>query len=178
MESDDRRVERAETYKLLATLLLDEPALEAVEHFQEVFQLDLQEPIEDIAADFSTLFYNPKSHLIPYESAYARISDSPVVPDDVASGVYNAYLREGLILEDENVIPDHIAAELFFISYLIEAGKKEPLREFLRDHAVQWVPQFCDDLYESAGTEFYREVAAVTKDYVLSEYEELSYEPE
>lgn len=178
MEFDDRRVERAETYKLLATLLLEEPSLEAVEHLQEIFQLDLQESLEDITADFSNLFYNPESHLIPYESAYARISDSPVVPDDVTSTVYNAYLREGLVLEDVNIIPDHISAELFFVSYLIESGKKEQLRNFLQDHAAQWIPVFCDDLYESAGTDFYRELAAIIRDYIQTEYEELSYESE
>jgi anaerobic sulfite reductase subunit A len=174
MDFDDKSGEVSETYKLLAVLFMKEPDLGTVEHFQDVFQIELQESLYDITDDYVQLFQGHEGNLTPYESAYVQMADSPVMSEDVRESVYHAYLREGLVLDDINIIPDHISAELFFISYLVEAGRKDSLRDFLQRHALQWIPQFCDDLYESAGTVFYRELAAVTKDYILNEYEELS----
>lgn len=163
--------ENAETFKLLAALFLEEPVIDMVEHFQTVFDLDLGDSMEDIHDDYERLFFGQETHLLPYESSYTRISDAPVPPGDVTTIVYNSYIREGLLLDEPDIVPDHISAELAFIGYLLEVGRNDALQEFLRSHAIQWVPQFCDDLYESAGTDFYRELAAVTKDCVLSMYE-------
>lgn len=165
----------SEAYRLLATLLMKEPEISHIENFRESFQVEFAASVNDIALDFSELFYNPLEHLLPYESAYLQLTDSPVVPDNVTDQVYAFYMKEGLLLDEGvNIVPDHISAELFFMSYLIETNKRDSLKEFLERHAIRWIPQFCDDLFESAGTDFYREVAAVTKDLVLNEYEELS----
>ena len=165
----------AEAFRLLATLYMYEPDSTLVENFQESFQTEFNASMADIVDDFHELFYSSDQHMTPLESSYVHVSDSPVGSDSGTERVYSFYLQEGLILdEDINMIPDHIAAELFFISYLIETNRMDSLKEFLQQHAVQWIPQFCDELYEFAATDFYKELAAVTKDALLTQYEALS----
>jgi len=173
MDFDDKSGEIADTYKFLAEMFMRPPDVEMVEHFQDIFQTDLDESIHDIVDDFANLFFNPQEHLLPHESAYVDLDDTLLISDDVPGTVYDSYLKEGLVLEDASTAPDHISTELFFLSYLVESAKTDALKAFLLKHAVRWIPQFCDDLYDSASTEFYRELAAITKDFLLADYEEL-----
>jgi len=173
MDFDDKSGEIADTYKFLAEMFMRPPDINMVEHFQDVFQTDLEESLQDIVDDYAQLFFDPEEHLLPHEAAYSDLQDTLLLHGDVSSMVYDSYLKEGLVLEDASTAPDHISTELFFLSYLIESGKKEGLKNFLIKHAVRWIPQFCDDLYESASTEFYRELAAITKDFLLTDYEDL-----
>jgi TorA maturation chaperone TorD len=60
--------------------------------------------------------------------------------------------------------------ELIFMSYLIEKKLKDLQIDFLR-RLCEWIPLFCDTLYEKAKTDFYKEVATSLKEFVLSECE-------
>jgi TorA maturation chaperone TorD len=172
---DDERGSMSEAFKVLATLLMVEPDISIVESFKETFMVESSALLNEVSDDFHTLFYDEITRLVPLESVYVHTSELPVLTGNVADSLYNFYLREGLILDETiNISHDHISAELFFVSYLIEAGRGESLKEFLHDHALVWIPQFCDDMYERADTDFYQEVASITKDMVLSEYEQLS----
>lgn len=91
-------------------------------------------------------------------------------------------------------IPDHIAVELELMQRLAahEAelwGRKaaEPAQEgtdeqldrcleveaqFLREHLSKWIPGFCDRAVEKSTVPFYREMAELTKSFVLTDLEE------
>jgi TorA maturation chaperone TorD len=175
MELDDDREALSETYKFLATLFMAEPDAALVEGFQEFFVIESSTSFDDVAIDFDNLFFDPLDHMDPYESSYSKAYGAHADSGNVKESLYSIYLREGLILDEGlNIQPDHISAELFFISYLVETSRTESLRSFMKDHAVIWIPHFCDDLYEKTSSYFYKELAAITKDLILTEYEQLS----
>jgi TorA maturation chaperone TorD len=172
---NDERGSMSEAFKVLATMFLTEPDLSIVEGFKETFMVESSALLNDALDDFHNLFYDEMDRLVPLESAYVQPADLSIRTDNIAESLYSFYLREGLLLDDTtHIAHDHISAELFFISYLIETGRTESLKEFFRDHVIMWIPQFCDDLYEKAYTDFYKDVASITKDLILNEYEQLS----
>jgi TorA maturation chaperone TorD len=175
VELGDNRETLSETFKFIATLFMTVPDAALVEAFQEFFMVESSTSLDDISIDFENIFFDTLYRLDPYESSYCHGSDAHAASEKVRERLYNVYLREGLILDEGiNIQPDHIAAELFFVSYLVETDRKESLRVFMEDHAMTWIPGFCDDLYEKASSDFYKELAAITKDLILTEYEQLS----
>ncbi len=72
--------------------------------------------------------------------------------------------------EEINLIPDHISAEMPFMSYLIKNGISELQKKFLEDHLVKWIPEYCNELQKYAGTVFYKEIANILKEFILSEH--------
>ena len=46
-------------------------------------------------------------------------------------------------------------------------------RDFVIDHALTWMPQFCDELERRAGTPFYRGAAQTLRALLESERERL-----
>jgi TorA maturation chaperone TorD len=79
-----------------------------------------------------------------------------------------------MIDEEISIIPDHISAELLFMSYLIENGLTEHRIKFLREHLFRWVPEYCDEIQRHANSAFYKEVANILKEFILSDYELMS----
>ena len=83
--------------------------------------------------------------------------------------------------------PDHVGLELGFLSYLCNrendarrnndpkcAAKCMHMEyEFLRDHILEWVPIFCDQIAENDRTGFYRAIAILTKEFILADGEEI-----
>lgn len=172
---DDERGSVSEAFKIIASLFIAVPGISIVEDFKSTFMVESFSLLNEVSDDFHALFHVDMDGLVPMESAYLHPSELPIMTSNVSESLYGFYLREGLILDENMNIPyDHISAELFFISYLIEAGRTGSLKEFLEDHAIMWIPRFCDDLYERASTDFYQEVASITKDLVMNEYEQLS----
>jgi len=168
-------IERAELYRLFAGLFIYEPSDETAAHVKEILQLKSIEPPQQIRMDFVRIFSAPTAQLMPYESFYNYpLGDIPRLWGRAAEDVQTFYLSTGLMF-DEGIefIPDHISAELFFMSYLIENGILDLQKVFLEMHIVKWMPEFCDDLHKHAGTIFYKEVADMLKEFILSEAEEL-----
>jgi len=52
-----------------------------------------------------------------------------------------------------------------------EHGPADAQKEFLGDHLLLWVPAFCDEVMKHCSTAFYREVAAILREYLSSDYE-------
>jgi TorA maturation chaperone TorD len=81
--------------------------------------------------------------------------------------------------------PDHIGIELTYVSYLCskEAGARKSgdadaeiryLRmqyDFLRQHILKWVPDFCEKIAKSDRTGFYGGIVTLTKEFVLADSE-------
>jgi TorA maturation chaperone TorD len=96
--------------------------------------------------------------------------------------VKNRYAEEGLDICLKEV-PDHIAIELEFMYFLIfkelEATKvndfdnasryQEKQRTFLENHLGAWVPDFTDKIEANSQTEFYKNIARITKYFIDSD---------
>ncbi|HIE58166.1 MAG TPA: hypothetical protein EYP88_08055, partial [Anaerolineales bacterium] len=80
--------------------------------------------------------------------------------------------------------PDHIVIELEFMYYLIfrelEALEQSDIERarrfldiqdaFLRDHLGTWISKFAKNVEENAQTDFYKNLAIVSKQFVQSDH--------
>lgn len=170
---DNKAAERAAVYKLFSALLMKEPTIEIVQEVKELFRIESDEPVEAISRDFAGIFLRPDLHLAPYESLYNfPPGDKPALWGKAALEAQTFYESAGLVLDDSiTLIPDHLSVELLFMSYLIENGRIEGQRRFLEEHLFLWLPAYCDEILKHAETLFFRELANLLKEFIISEYE-------
>jgi len=174
-ENED--AERAELYKLFSDLFMSEPAEETLLQAKALFQMNFDTPADEIRKDFVRIFMSPDLHPSPYESLYNfSVGERPGLWGK-ATGTVNAfYEAAGLTLDEEmTLIPDHLALELLFMHYLIQNGLVEKQEMFLKEH-LRWVPGYCDEMQKHAATPFYKEVAKILKEFMLSEQEQFEGE--
>ncbi len=165
---DYSNIERAEAYRFLADFFLTAPEEDMLRTIKEDFDLESDETSEEIRRDFDRLFSYPEGKLPPIESFFLTLENT-----SSAEEVADMYARAGLTIEDGfELIPDHLYLELLFMSYLIETSKFELQKLFLGEHLLNWVPSYCDELLKEAKTVFYREVAEITRDFLITESEE------
>lgn len=169
---DEEEIERAELYKLFATLFSREPSDEIIYQFRDMFQMRFTEPPQAIRMEFLNLF---SSHqLSPHESLYNYPPyELPRLWGKATEEVEAFYNSVGLMIDEEiSLIPDHISAELFFMSYLVENKLLKEQKLFMEKHLLQWVPLYCDELEKHASTTFFREVAMLLKEFIITDYED------
>lgn len=165
---DYSNIERAEAYRILADFFLKAPEEDMLRTIKEDFELESEEPAAEIREDFVRLFSYPEGKLPPIESFFLTLENTSSA-DEVAG----SYAGAGLAIDEEFVlIPDHLYLELLFMSYLIENNRYELQIKFLEEHLMNWVPYYCDELLKQAKTVFYREIAEITRDFLISESEE------
>lgn len=166
----------AATYRLLATLFLKEPDVELLLELSEGLDVGISDSADKIAEDFTSLFYGLADPVYPFESFYTESGKSIGGPEGaVADDLQRCYARAGLVIDqDRGIPPDHIGIELLFVSYLIENVMIDELRGFFERHIINWVPRFLDEMEKKAGTAFYREIARITKECLLTDYGELN----
>lgn len=147
--------------------------------------------VEELAVEYARLFLGPGPHTTPYAGIY--------LGGDGASlwGPETVWVKR--FIEDAGFdyrpdfhgLPDHIAVELEFMQEMtsrearaLEQGNVAEARPFVETEAVfltrhmaRWVPKFCAKTTSQAPLPFYREMAALTVDFILSEAEELSSTP-
>jgi TorA maturation chaperone TorD len=169
---DEEDIERAELYRLFASLFSREPSDELIYQFREMFQMTFNEPPQEIRMDFTALFSGHR--LLPNESLYNYPPhDIPRLWGRATEEVEAFYNSVGLTIDEEiNLIPDHISAELLFMSYLIDNRLLNEQKSFMEKHLLQWIPQYCDELNRQASTGFFKEVALLLKEFILTDYEE------
>lgn len=134
----------------------------------------------ELEKDYTRLFVSAHPGVVapPYSSVY--LDGSGQVWGASTAEVVNCYRAAGLDIADEfNDIPDHIAAELEFVSYLIGEQQKddegvaapdseldEIERQFLDGHLFKWAPAFFGRVAEHAETTFYRRAASIARQFV------------
>ncbi|CAD6491791.1 MAG: Chaperone protein TorD [Candidatus Argoarchaeum ethanivorans] len=130
---------------------------------------------EQMVDEYTRLFIGPhRLPVQPYESSWIngeRFGRSLLE-------VKKDYLSAGIVKSKDYPEPeDCIAFELKFMHYLcaeeLSADSNEQLlkclnlqRDFLHRHLLKWVPAFCDALYESELSDFYKGVAKITKSFL------------
>jgi TorA maturation chaperone TorD len=126
-------------------------------------------------------------HAPPYGSVY--LDGARQIMGESTLEVRNKYREVGLdISSGFRNPPDHIAAELEFMYFLIlkeiEAIENsdiektlsflEKQRDFLKKHLGAWVFDFADNIEENAETDFYKNLARVTKTFIQQNFDDLS----
>lgn len=144
--------------------------------------------IQEMKVDYARLFVGPYTLLAPpYGSVY--MEQERRIMGNSTMDVINRYRQSGLVVaEDFKDAPDHIAAELEFMHYLmykeIEAtnqGDTNSLytcffdqQSFLKNHLGAWVPEFAGNILDHARTSCYRNLARVTDGFIKNDYQAIS----
>ncbi len=136
--------------------------------------------------DFTNLFL---LHLIPYESFYLREDQMMETGgENPVQQLFNDYDFRVELDKARVLSADHIGVELEFMFKLAEAemkaleeGDTEAAAEiakleydFLKEHLVEWAPMYLINVKNEAGTAFYFDLADVTLEFILSDFEYLT----
>lgn len=131
---------------------------------------------EKLTDEYTRLFLGPgSSPVLPYESMYM---DGKMMGPSLLR-LKKDYRKAGIAKSKDYPEPeDHIAFELKFMQHLCEEalengwskGKCWALqKEFMDEHLMKWVPDFCDDLYKSEQSDFYKGIAKITRGFIFLE---------
>jgi TorA maturation chaperone TorD len=143
--------------------------------------------VKSLKVDYSKLFVGPYDLLAPpYGSMY--LEGARKIMGASTLDVRNRYREVGLdISVDFKEPPDHIAAELEFMHYLItkevEAIKTGDFKgamlylqkqmKFLKTHLSVWVPEFTGKIEAKAETAFYKHLAKFTKIFIKKDRDKI-----
>lgn len=147
---------------------------------QETFR---QAPLETLTVDYSSLFVGPYNvPAPPYGSVY--LENGRTVMGESTLDAARRYRQAGLAVTVDFKAPaDHVAAELEFMYLLVFQGiavaaegddllfeeNLERRGAFLVIHLGAWADDFCRSVEKSAGTDFYRSLAAATRIFIAEE---------
>jgi TorA maturation chaperone TorD len=166
----------------LPDLISEEELSEGFKLLREFVQKNKGKAIDDLQKDlvgeYTRLFIGPhRLPVQPYESWWV---DGKLMGGSLLK-VKQVYRKAGIAKANEYAEPeDHIAFELRFMHYLCEeelsANTEERIaeclnmqKEYLNDHLLMWVPDFCDALTENKLSDFYKGIARLTKGFILLE---------
>lgn len=144
---------------------------------------------EEREAEFNRLFSGAMA-AVPFESAYERdIFRKQAGLADIA-GFYRAF---GFALPDSTRWqPDHIGVQLEYCSVLLQRTAHatqesweeqgaicvDALRKFVEEHPGRWADAFTGDLERASRLPVYRELAALTRDWLALEIGALELQPD
>lgn len=147
--------------------------------------------LEDLAVEYARLFLGPGRHISPHESVHRQRGDGQggQLWGESTVEVKKFIEFAGLHYDSEyRGLPDHISVELEFMEHLTrreeqawtEDDKEAAIycrkieNKFIEDHLVKWIPDFCDKVEGEAELPFYRDMAALTKNFIEFEKEEVT----
>lgn len=131
--------------------------------------------IQHLLIDYARLFVGPFDLLAPpYGSVY--LEKTRRIMGETTENALRDYREAGLEMDRAFYEPpDHIAVELEFMYYLVflninAAGDKMQIQNsFLNHHIGLWVEDFAGLVEKWAATEFYRNLARITRLFVKTD---------
>ncbi len=177
----------------LQNLLLDlAMPVKEQDYFKNPFENVPGEQVADtLGIEYTRLFINtPNSALLvpPFESCYKNNSGL-VMDRETISDLTTAYKQAGLIFPDDSILlPDHIAVELEFMSYLSEqeytsrenndADKTKTIIQqesaFFKKHLNSFLPELLEKIKEYSKDLFYSNLARITALFLAEESDYLN----
>lgn len=143
---------------------------------------------QELAIEFTRLFYGPGRHISPHESVQLKRGSGTLWGEETVA-VKRIIEAAGFDFEDEfNGIPDHISVELEFLAKLTHL-EAEAWREgdcaaagnalewqhyFVARHAGKWMPGFCRKVSKDAGLPFYAVFASLLRQFLAGEKAEIA----
>jgi TorA maturation chaperone TorD len=157
----------------------------------DFFQKNEEELLEDMAVEYTRLFLGPGKHISPHESVHHQRDDTQQgqLWGESTVEVKKFIESSGLDYRSEyRGLPDHISVELEFMQQVTlreEQAWREDDRdgalyclkiekEFIEEHLIRWIPIFCEKVIREAELPFYREMAALARDFMESEKGEMN----
>jgi len=150
-------------------------------------EYDRKELIERyLNVDFTNLFL---LHLVPYESFYMREDQMMETGgDNPVQALFNEFDFRVELDKARVMGADHIGVELEFMYKLADAQMKaledenyetaaqiaEMEYNFLKEHLLEWSTMYLLNVKSEAGTAFYFDLADVTLEFILSDFEYLT----
>lgn len=137
--------------------------------------------IEELLVEFTRLFIGSIEYVAP---PYASYYLEGRLFGDSALKALEFYKKAELNLKDDfNELPDHIAVQFEFMSYLIsqevkylyeknypQASKFYQLqREFLETCVFTWINSFCNKIKEGTHSKFYYSLADVLQSFIYAQ---------
>ena len=163
--------------------LLEDLAPEAARFARDAAHAGEQASPESLAVEHARLFVGPFRLVAPpYGSMY--LDDAKTVMGESTGKVSAFYASCGLHLADDfHELPDHIAAELEFLSFLahkeresIAAGDRGEANRFtvlqlsfLDRFLLPWIRPFTRSIQEGTESPFYQAIARCTETYVTGD---------
>ena len=151
-------------------------------------ELQGTENLDKLTVEFARLFIGPyRLPAPPYGSIY--LEGERKIMGDSTIDVRQRYLDSGLVIsENFKDAPDHIAAELEFMHFLvsneinaIRSGQFDESAEcllkqksFLAAHLGAWIADFSRDAEHSTTCDFYRHMARATRVFITEDLQYLS----
>lgn len=144
--------------------------------------LDSISDLEEVQADYVNLFDLPKPNhaLSPFESLQRG---EGVLLGQQTKEVQDYYLEFGLEISDGfNELPDHVTAELAFMSFLCAEEAKALSQEhawhyqagqhhFLNNHAMKWVPDLFAKVLEHSHTDIYHIFPVIVNQFLVQDFD-------
>ncbi len=165
--------------------------LEGLEHVARVANWLKARPnqeavLVELEKEYTRLFITayPKTIAPPYSSVY--LDKERLVWGESTAEAARLYEAAGLgISENFHDIPDHIAAEFEFVSYLISEQLRDRdnstritaldqiQKDFLSSHLLRWSPEFLSRVAEFSQIPFYQVVAGLAREFLVAETQHL-----
>ena len=198
-----QQISRINLYALTSRLLMsevDEELLKSIEEDENMLSffptfktwkrredMERKDLISNyINVDFTNLFL---LHMIPYESFYTR--DDQMMEtggDNPVQVIYNAYEFRVELDKARIMAGDHIGVEMEFMYKLCESemkaledGEMDVADEiaqiqhgFLKDHILEWAPMFLLNVKSEAATAFYFDLADLSLEFMMSDFQYLT----
>lgn len=139
-----------------------------------------EEEFQHLHWDYTRMFIGPNTlSAPPWESSY--LNQERLLFQKETLEVRRKYLKYNFIPKNyPHEADDHIGLELDFMGRLCELANKrlknmdtqgaieslEDQRLFLKEHMLKWVPNFTQDINNSAETDFYKGMAKILKGYM------------
>lgn len=168
--------------------LLAEVAPEGAQHAADAAVAAGQDTLEALAVEHARLFVGPfQLAAPPYGSLY--LDDAKTVMGESTARVAAFYRTCGLHLADDfHELPDHIAVELEFMSYLAfkereaeAVGDEEEgtrfvalQREFLDRFLLPWLEPFTSAIINDGEAPFYQAIARATAAFIAADHAALN----
>ena len=157
----------------------------------DFFQKNEEELLEDMAVEYTRLFLGPGKHISPHESVHHQTDDTQQgqLWGESTVEIKKFIESSGLDYRSEyRGLPDHISVELEFMQQVTlreeQAWREEDKdgalyclrieKKFVEKHLIRWIPIFCEKVIREAELPFYREMAALTKNFVEFEKGEIN----
>jgi len=183
--------EHPEAIALLSSMYLCKPSREVIENWQIALAEDRsgllddlkkaiaktdvssKKELEELLWDYTRLFIGPyKLPCPPWESVYT--SPKRLMMQEAADQVDRLYKEAGLTISTDDVMPDHIGAELNFLAVMLQKVLSQTEKDFymgiagrfLDEHLLQWLPNFTKDLEDAAETPLYKALARTTRNVI------------
>lgn len=144
--------------------------------------------LDDLRSDYTRMFIGPNDlPAPPWESSY--LNEDKLLFQEETLQVRKSYLKYKYLNKNyPHEADDHIALELDFMARLslktieLEEARDildvvEILRDqqlFLENHLIKWVPEFTDNIEQSAKTDYFVALAYILKGFIDYDFKNIA----